>query len=152
LDWPLASVAAQNEEVAGAQDPAAILTAGSVIVGDVLTPAGFTFHLTGTERGSGGDFAAGRFTRGSQYVEFHFRHSLGLVVYGWGDATLSHADYLRGLDATGAYPGYSADSLDGFRHLALDLVGPLSGFRDGDRKGYERARRVAAGSSVRKLP
>jgi len=24
-----------------------------------------------------------------------------------------------------------------FRHLALDLAGPLAGFRDGDRRGYE---------------
>jgi hypothetical protein len=35
--------------------------------------------------------------RGSQYLEFHLRYSLGLVTYGWDDAALSHADYLRGL-------------------------------------------------------
>jgi len=150
--WPLAAVAAQNDEVAGAPDPAAILTAGSVIVGDVLIPAGFTFHLTSTGHSSGGAFASGRFTKGSQYLEFHFRHSLGLVVYGWDDATISHADYLRGVDKTGAYPGYSADRLDGFRHLALDLAGPLCGFRDGDREGYEHARRTASEAAVRKLP
>lgn len=142
----------RNEEVAAARDAAAILTAGSVIVGEMLTPAGFTFHLTGTGHSSGGTFAAGRFTKGSQYLEFHFRHSLGLVVNCWGDATLSHADYLLGLDTTGAYPGYSDDPLDGFRHLALDLAGPLCGFRDGDREGYARARRTAAEASVKKLP
>jgi len=138
--------------MAGARDPAAIVTAGSVILGQVLSPAGFTFELTGTGHSSGGTFAAGRFTRGSQYLEFHFRHALGLVVYGWDGATLSHADYLRGLGATGAYPGYSDDPLDGFRHLALDLAGPLCGFREGDRDGYEQARRAAAEAPRRKLP
>ena len=58
---------------------ATILTAWSVIVGDVLRPAGFTFHMTGTGHNSGGRFAAGRFTKGSQYLEVHFRHSPGLV-------------------------------------------------------------------------
>jgi hypothetical protein len=90
--------------------------------------------------------------RAAQYLELHFRHSLGLVVYGWGDSTISHADYLRGMDKTGAYPGYSADPLDGFRHLASDLAGPLRGFRDGDREGYEHARRIADEASVTKLP
>lgn len=135
-----------------AQDPVAVVTEGAVIVGKVLSPAGFTFQPAGAGHGSGSASAAGRFTKGSQYLEFHFRHSLGLVVYGWGDATLSHASYLRGLGATGSYPGYSIDPLDGLRHLAADLAGPLRGFRDGDRSGYDRARRADAGRPFRKLP
>jgi hypothetical protein len=129
-----------------------VLEAGTAILGRVLSPAGFTFHRTNVGHGSGGDFAAGRFSRGSQYLEFHFRHSLGLVTYGWDDAVLSHADYLRGLGITGTYPGYSTDPIDGFRHLALDLAGPLSGFRDGDRRGYERAARTARQPRDRRLP
>lgn len=152
MEWLSAPIAVEDEIMADPRDAAAVATAGSVILGHVLLPAGFTFQLTGTGHSSGGAFAAGRFTKGSQYVEFHFRHSLGLVVYGWGDATLSHADYLRGLDAAGAYPGYSADPLDGFPRLALDLAGPLSGFRGGDRSGYDRARRAAVGAPRRKLP
>jgi hypothetical protein len=101
-------------------------------------------HHAGKRHGSGGAFATGRFTRGDQYLELHFRRSLGLVTYGWGGSVLSHADYLAGLEVTGAYPGYSADALDGFRHLAQDLAGPLSGFRDGDRSGYDRSLRAAS--------
>jgi len=79
-----------------------------------------------------------------------WRIAVGLVAYGWDDATLSNADYLRGMGVSGAYPGYSTDPLDGFRHLALDLAGPLSGFRDGNRSRYHRARRLAAAGRRRK--
>jgi hypothetical protein len=133
-------------------DVVSLLEAGAALLGPVLWPAGFTFQLTGQGRGSGGNFAMGRFMRGSQYLEFHLRYSLGLVTYGWDDAALSHADYLRGLGATGAYPGYSDDPIDGFRHLALDLAGPLSGFRDGDRRGYEQGLRAARQPRNRRLP
>lgn len=129
-----------------------MLEAGTAILGRVLSPAGFTFQRTNGGHGSGGDFAAGRFSRGSQYLEFHFRHSLGLVTYGWDDIVLSHTDYLRGLGITGTYPGYSTDPIDGFRHLALDLAGPLSGFRDGDHREYERAARTARQPRDRRLP
>jgi hypothetical protein len=133
-------------------DPAIILMAGAGILDEVLAPAGFRFEHTETGHPSGGTFAAGRFTRGGQYVEFSVRWSLGLVTYGWNGATVSHADYLRGPGATGAYPGYSTDPLDGFRHLAADLASPLRGFRDGDREEYDRARRAAQESLRRKLP
>jgi len=130
----------------------ALLEAGAAILALELLPAGFIYQLTRHGRGSGGDFATGRFTRDSQFIEFHVRHSLGLVTYGWDDLTLSHADYLRGLGASGAYPGYGDDPLDGFRHLALDLAGPLSGFRDADRHGFERGLQAAAQPPGRRLP
>jgi len=44
-----------------------------------FAPAGFTFHLTNNGNSSGGDFATGRFTKGTQDLELHFRHSLGMV-------------------------------------------------------------------------
>jgi len=118
-------------------DAVSVLEAGAAILTPVLAPAGFAFHLTSHGNSSGGDFATGRFTKGTQYLELHFRHSLGMVTYGWDDTAISHTEYLRGLAVTGSYPGYSDDPLGGFRHLALDLAGPLSGFRDGDRRGYE---------------
>ncbi len=93
-----------------------------------------------------------RFTRGDQYLQIHFGYSLGLVTYGWGGSRLSHADYLAGLGETGAYPGYGTDPLDGFRHLAQDLAGPLSGFRDRDRAGYERGLQTARLPRRRTLP
>jgi hypothetical protein len=104
-----------------------VLEAGAAILASVLSPAGFTFELTSRGTSSGGGFAAGRFTRGGQYLEVHLRHSLGQVTYGWDGAAIAHADYLRGLGVTGAYPGYSDDPVDGFRHLAQDLAGRYRG-------------------------
>ena len=125
------------------QDHVSAMADGAAILARELSPAGFTFQLIGRGGSSGGNFAVGRFTRGDQYLELHFRYSLGLVMYGWGDSRLSHADYLAGLGEAGAYPGYGTDPLDGFRHLAQDLAGPLSGFRDGDRSGFERGLQAA---------
>jgi hypothetical protein len=88
-----------------------------------LAPAGFVFTLVGSGKSSGGHFAAGAFTKGTRRLELHFRFSLGLVSYSVGAASLSHSDYMRALGCRkeAAYPGFSADPLDGFRHLASDL-------------------------------
>jgi hypothetical protein len=141
-----------DRAMTGARDPVNVMAAGAAILADELSPAGFTFHLAGSGSGSGDDFAVGRFSKGDQYLEIHFRHSLGMVRYGWGNSVLSHADYLAGLDETGAYPGYGTDPLDAFRHLARDLAGPLSGFRDRDRSGYERGVHAAGQPRRRQLP
>ena len=138
--------------MANSADAVSVLKAGAAILTPVLAPAGFTFHLTSDRHSSGGDFATSRFTKGTQYLELHFRHSLGMVTYGWDDTAISHADYLRGLAVTGSYPGYSDDPLGGFRHLAVDLAGPLSGFRDGDRRGYEAGLEAARQLDGRHLP
>lgn len=42
------SLAAENRKMAQVPNPVAVVTAGSVIVGDVLSPVGFIFQLTGT--------------------------------------------------------------------------------------------------------
>ncbi|HSR85211.1 MAG TPA: hypothetical protein VLM11_13635 [Streptosporangiaceae bacterium] len=63
--------------MAAAPDPVEIISAGSAILEHVLSPAGFTFQLTGQGHGSGGAFAASRFTKGTQYLEFHFRLTAG---------------------------------------------------------------------------
>lgn len=39
--------------MAAAQDPVPVLMAGSAIVGQVLSPAGFAFRVTGTGQPSG---------------------------------------------------------------------------------------------------
>jgi hypothetical protein len=76
--------------MADSADPVRALKAGAAILTPVLAPAGFTFHLTSHGHSSGGDFATGRFTKGTQYLELHFRHSLRMVTYGWDDTLLSH--------------------------------------------------------------
>jgi hypothetical protein len=135
-----------------ASEAVGVLEAGAAILAPLLSPAGFLFGVTRQGVSSGGGFATGRFTRGAQYLEVHVRYSLGLVTYGWGDASISHADYLRGLGAAGSYPGYSDNPAEGFRHLAQDLAGPLSGWRDGDRGGYDRGLQAAQQPGGRRLP
>lgn len=122
-----------------AEQQVATLNEGALILGEVLTPNGFVFAPVAHGNGSGGPAAQGRFVRGTQTIDLHFRWTLGLVSYAWDDVVLSHADYLRGLDAKGAYPGFCEDPLDGFRHLAQDLSGPVAGFVAGDRAEFDRA-------------
>jgi len=64
--------------MAGAQDPVAIVTAGSAILGQVLSPAGFTFQLTGQGHSSGGGFASGQFTKDSSIWSF-----ISVIRLGW---------------------------------------------------------------------
>lgn len=138
--------------MADAAEAFRVMEAGAAILAPVLAPGGFAFEVTGTGQSSGGGYASGRFTRPGQYLELHVRHSLGLVTYGWDGQILSHQDYVRGVGATGAYPGYGSNILDGFRHLAADLAGPLSGFKDRDRTGYELGLRAAKQEPASWLP
>jgi len=100
-----------------------VLEAGRQILAPVLEPAGFVFvpHYSG--KSSGGYSACGAFTRKKRSLELHFRYSLGLVSYSVGRRRLSHRDYMRSLghEQEAAYPGFSDDPLDGFRHLREDL-------------------------------
>ncbi len=127
------------------------LAAGAKILGPVLEPAGFVFQPGAHAKGAGGPFGDGRFIRGDQYVELHFRHSPGMVSDECCGATVSHEDYLRDVEVKGAYPGFSEDPLDGFRHLAQDIAGPLAGFIAGDRPNFDAAV-VAAAEPKNRLP
>ena len=100
------------------------LVDGRRILEPVLRPAGFAFVLRPSGRGSGGYFASGAFERPGRRLEFHFRYSLGLVAYHVGAMSLDHRQYMRALghERDAAYPGFSSDPLDGFRHLRSDLA------------------------------
>jgi hypothetical protein len=135
-----------------ADEQASTLAEGALILGKVLTPRGFNFEPGGQLKGSGGPAAWGLFVRDGQRIELHFRHSLGLVSYAWGDTVLGHQDYLRGVNGVGSYPGFSADPLDGFRHLADDLAGPLAGFVSGDQSSFIRAAEFVRSSASKRLP
>ncbi len=109
------------------RDPREIMITGVQELQEVLNPHGFVFALQDEGRSSGGSFASAKFTRGDRILELHFRWSLGLVSYAVGKHKLEHAEYVRATRATGvteeqAYPGFSDDPLDGFRHLKQDLV------------------------------
>jgi hypothetical protein len=75
-----------------------------------------------------------------------------MVSYGWDDTVIGHKDFLRGLGSRGAYPGFSKDPLDGFRHLAEDLAGPLASFVKGNRRVFDQAVEVMARQPKPPLP
>jgi hypothetical protein len=113
-----------RDESGHALDPAQVLLLGVEILDPVLVPRGFRFIAGATDTGSGGRFASGEYVRGDHRLELHFRHSLGLVRYHVGALSIGHREYmecLHGPDGGHRYPGFSADPLDGFRHLAYDL-------------------------------
>jgi hypothetical protein len=106
--------------------PEEVLKEGSALLAPILVPVGFSLGPPDAGNGSGGHFAFARWTRGAQYLETHVRGALGIVTYGCGDRSFSHQDYMRWREIRGAYPGYSDDPVDGFRHLVADLSGPAA--------------------------
>lgn len=76
--WLPALIAAENGNIADARDPVTVVTTGSVILGHVLSPAGFTFQLTGTGHTSGGAFAAGKFIKAASSWSF-----MSVIRSGW---------------------------------------------------------------------
>lgn len=110
----------------GVVDPDALASIGNHLLEDLLGPAGFQRRPAEGGAGSGGTFTVARWTRGSQYIELHVRQALGIVRYGWGSESFDQAHVLGALGhSRGAYPGFSDDPVDGFRHPAEDLAGPL---------------------------
>ena len=104
--------------------PSEVLQVGREILDPVFDPHGFRFEPGEFGTGSGGPFASGSYVRAGRRLEVHVRHSLGLVTYHVGALALPHEDLMRALVPPGeraAYPGFSNDPLDGFRHLRADL-------------------------------
>jgi hypothetical protein len=104
-------------------NPEQMLQAGAAILGETLARHGFRFVLGEIGSGSGGNFASGAFVNGQRTLELHFRHTLGLVTYHVGRASLGHEDYMRaaGAGQDRRYPGFAEDPLQGFRDLQYDL-------------------------------
>lgn len=107
--------------------PKELLERGVVELAAVLEPAGFVFIDGGDESGSGEPSASGEFLLRDRRLEIHVRFSLGPVLYHFGDYSVSHEDFVRGvrgterIDGPTEYPGFSDDPLAGFRHLRADL-------------------------------
>jgi hypothetical protein len=104
--------------------PIDVLRAGCEIVDTVLVANGFRFAPGDATESSGGRFARGEYVRGDRRLALHVRASLGLVTYHLGDVHVSHEGYVRtvhGGSGGNAYPGFSDDPLDGFRHFRHDL-------------------------------
>jgi hypothetical protein len=108
--------------------PREILDRGVAELAEVLGPAGFTAATAEDDDGSGGWFAIVEFRKGERRLELHFRRSLILVRYHFGDGeSLSHEDLVRGVRATdriaaeAQYPGFSDDPATAFHRLRADL-------------------------------
>jgi hypothetical protein len=103
--------------------PQDLLLQGKEILDPLLEPMGFHFQVEQVGRGSGGAFAVGSYSNGTWSLELHVRRALGIVNYKVGQASLEHRVYMKalGVQRQAAYPGFSDDPLDGFRHLRSDL-------------------------------
>ena len=104
--------------------PIDVLRAGCELIAPVLVSDGFQFRLRDAAPSSGGHFAWGEYVRGDRGLALHVRASLGLVTYHLGDLQVPHEAFVRtvhGASGGNAFPGFSNDPLDGFRHLRHDL-------------------------------
>ena len=134
------------------------LESGRKILEAVLGPHGWRFVLGPSGSSSGGNFAQAEFVRGDRRLELHFRHSLGLVTYHLGSASVSHDAYMEALlgrRGASQYPGFSDDPLDAFRGLAEDLQRHAMDFVAGPGADFQRcaekAREPAKVSGFKKL-
>lgn len=97
---------------------------GAATLTPVLQAAGFGAPAFEGARGSGGPAAIATWRRADgMSVEAHVRGSLGIVRYCWGDAAVTHQEYLRVRARRGEYPGYSDSPQQAFQHLSADLQG-----------------------------
>ncbi len=118
-------------------DPQSTLIAGAEILGRVLRLHGFIFKLEANGTGSGGEFSSGAFYRDNCHLELHFRYSLGLVCYHIDQCSLEHETYMRLLGVgKNQYPGFTADALQSFHHLADDIEKYCDSFTASDGREF----------------
>jgi len=104
----------------------------------VLSKYGFQFYNGPSGNSSGGSFISGYFETKDRKLELHFRFSLGLVTYHFGDMSVGHEDYMKAVEAENKYPGFSDKPKDGFKHLSYDLENFCSAFLQGDKNRFEQ--------------
>lgn len=123
-----------------------ILREGSKILDPVLNSHSFKFHLEGSGPSSGGVFAQGVYTNGTRKLELHFRHTLGLVRYHFGNFSIAHDSYMYavlGPQGGNRYPGFPKNPLSAFENLKFDLENYTSAFLVGDEKEFARCVEIA---------
>ena len=115
--------------------PKDLLLRGTALLDRQLEQHGFKLEPTDAAKGSGGHFAVGRYSNGDRSITLHVRHALGIIEYRWGDHVINHSDYMTtlGVRDKAAYPGFSDDPLDSFRHLLSDLHDYCGDFLSGSR-------------------
>ena len=123
-----------------------ILRESSKILDHVLHSHFFKFHLEGSGPSSGGPFAQGVYTNGTRKLELHFRHTLGLVRYHFGNLSMTHDSYMYavlGPQGGNRYPGFPENPLLAFENLKSDLENYSSAFLVGDEKEFARCAEIA---------
>ena len=135
------------------KEPREILLDGRAILDPVLHQHGFRFEYGGEGSGSGGPFAFGSYLNQDRKLEIHFRHSLGLVTYHFGEASIDHEAFMRvllGKNGGNRYPGFSDDPLAGFHDLAYDLQTFADCFLNGDSEQFMEC--FAAAENLKRTP
>jgi hypothetical protein len=113
---------------------------GVQVLRPLMSSHGFEFggeygHQYYSIVGRGEEVVRGEFSRGNRRLELEVWYSLGPVNYRIGDLWLTHESYLRALGVPAglnAYPAFSDDPVEGFRHLKLDLENFASEFLAAD--------------------
>src|SRR5262252_3101512 len=116
-------------------NPSKILERGCTILETVLAMHGFKLLDITTGKGSGGSYAVATLASGKRKLELHYRHSLGLVTYHFGEMALSHEEYmyaLLGPKGGNKYPCFSDEPFEAFRGIAHDLEKFAIAFLTGD--------------------
>jgi hypothetical protein len=116
------------------RDPKSELEAGIAILDPALSPHGFTFHFQNAGRGSGGNFAWGKFVRGDRSLDLHHRWGLGIIQYNIADLSIDHSAYLKALGVDNQSDLLSTpleSELDRYRSLRSDLENFCSDFLAG---------------------
>ena len=141
------------------KSPVESLRDGIAILDSLLQSYGFKFQMGGSGHSSGGPFAFGNYVSGERKLELHYRHSLGLVTYHYGDITMDHESYMRailGSKGGNRYPGFSDEPLAPFEGLKFDLENFASAFLIGDKKQFAQYASIAdkwhRKSGVARLP
>jgi hypothetical protein len=133
--------------------PSEILGEGRAALDPVLGAHGFSFKEGPAGRSSGGPSASGIYVNGTRTLEIHFRFSLGLVTYHFGETSVDHESYMRVLlEKAGGnrYPGFSDDPIAEFKNLAYDLENFATAFLKGDSKEFARC--ATAAEEWKKIP
>jgi len=132
--------------------PLESLRAGTEILDPLLLANGFKYYEGRTGRGSGGEFASGKYVKNDRILEIHFRKTLGLVTYHIGSESIRHEVFMRALlrqEGDNHYPGFASDPMDGFRALRYDLENFASDFLKGTGDQFRRC--VNEALTARKL-
>ncbi len=119
--------------------PIEVLREGCTILDPVMNQHGFFFVDGPAGSSSGGPFASGSYVNADRRLEIHYRFSLGLVTYHFGDVCIDHESCMRvvlGSKGGNKYPGFSRDPLDAFRDLAYDVRNFCAAFLEGDLKQF----------------